>query len=317
MKTSFIIPTLNRPYDLKRCLKSITELSQKPDEIIIIEQGDIAKTNTIVDKFKELLNINLCFHNVKSGAQARNVGIKKAKGDIIFFIDDDTELEKNYINVAIDYFTKTPKVVAITGSINNTKITISSFIKRLLTTMLGFNSFKNKTLRSASNGYGFFLNTKHKAQVLKGGNCAIRSLVFADGFRFNADFIRWSSGEDTMISYQIYKHYGDGSLMYLPEFKLIHYDSDEISLTNESAVRMLIIYRFIFWYKEIYQDSKFNLICYLYGQLGLIFFEIRKAKNKLVTFKYAIKSYKYLAKNWRSVANNSIDYNDFIVNSNK
>lgn len=38
MKTSFIIPTLDRQEDLKNLLISIEKNSRKPDEIIIIEQ---------------------------------------------------------------------------------------------------------------------------------------------------------------------------------------------------------------------------------------------------------------------------------------
>ncbi len=46
MKTNLIIATLNRHNNLKCCLNSISKLNQSFDEIIIVEQGDIAKTKT-------------------------------------------------------------------------------------------------------------------------------------------------------------------------------------------------------------------------------------------------------------------------------
>ena len=58
IKTSLIIPTLNRPADLSRCLQSIEQLEKKFDEIIIIEQGDINRTRKIVSK-SSILNIRL------------------------------------------------------------------------------------------------------------------------------------------------------------------------------------------------------------------------------------------------------------------
>ena len=39
IQSSLIIPTLNRPEDLRRCLNSINKLTKGFDEILIVEQG--------------------------------------------------------------------------------------------------------------------------------------------------------------------------------------------------------------------------------------------------------------------------------------
>ena len=310
MQTSLIIPTLNRKDDLTKCLISISKLSQPFDEIIIVEQGDMAKTQVVIDKFRTL-NISLYFHPIKSAAQARNIGIEKAHGEFVFFIDDDTKLDKNYVRVALDYFAHHPKVVGIGGSV---KIQ-NNFFKRLLLIIFRFTSFNNKVLRSGQNSPKLFVDKIHNSHWL-GGCCCYRNKVFKQGFRFNKDFIRWSFGEDVMLSYQVYKHYGDGSLMHVPDFKLMHYESDEISINSESISRMKVIYRFIFWKKEVHQSSLFNLLCYLYGQLGFMISELVKTKTlkqKKIAFKEFVQAYKYLLKNYQAIANNKIDYNVFIL----
>ena len=92
--TSLIISTLNRADDLTRCFTSITQLTKKFVQIFLVEQRNLQITKRLVKKFPSLI-ISVYFHPVHSAAQARNAGIKTAIGDLIFFIDDDTELARN------------------------------------------------------------------------------------------------------------------------------------------------------------------------------------------------------------------------------
>lgn len=313
--TSLIIPTLNRPNDLKRCLDSIAKLNQNFDEIIIVEQGNFDLTETIAQQFINF-NISVYFYDIKSLTRARNFGIKKAQGEFIFFVDDDTELDKDYVTVAMSYLAKNPKVLGISGPINNYRANLLGHITKTFSTLIGLNSFQNKILASGKNTSALY-NKEQAVQWLCGGHVIYRKIVFDEGLTFNPDFIRWSLGEDVMLSYQVYKRYGKGSLMYVPEFKLMHYDSDEISLTNKSIVRMAVIYRFIFWKKEVYKGSRLSLIYYLYSQIGVALTEIRRVKNKLEALFYLIKSYQYLLKNWKAIESNKIDYNQFILYGDK
>lgn len=311
-KISLVIPTLNRPDDLTRCLNSITKLSKAFDEIIIIEQGDMDKTQAIVNQFTSL-NIRLYFYPIKSIAKARNAGIEKAQGDFVAFVDDDTELDKDYVKVALEYFANNTKVVGITGRIYFNKITVLSFIKRLVTILLGINGFKTNIFKSGQNGDIFYKDKIQKVQWLQGASTCYRRCVLDAGYRYNQNFILWSFGEDVMLSYQIYKHYGDGSLMYVPAYKLIHYNSEEISTTDESVIRMMAIYRFIFWHKEVYQGSLVNLMAYLFGQVGFIIYRLMSTSNRIMAFKYFCITYGYILKNRHDIVNNTIDYNDFIL----
>ena len=43
LKISAIIPTYNRPQDLANCIQSILNQSVKPDEIIVIDDGNLDK----------------------------------------------------------------------------------------------------------------------------------------------------------------------------------------------------------------------------------------------------------------------------------
>lgn len=321
MKTSLIIATLNRSSDLRRCLASVASLNKSFDEIIIVEQGDLKATQDLLAQFTTL-NIRLYFNAVKSLTVARNFAVKKSIGDILFFVDDDTQLDKNYVQVAHDYFHNNPTVMGISGKVRSAhgKFSIKNTIYRALSLIFLTNSYqKNKILKSGGNGSGLrYKNKLHPLppQWLPGCHCAYRRRVFADGISFNQRFMRWAFGEDVMFSYQIYLLYGKNSLQYVPTFELLHYKSDDCSISYEGTVKMMIIYRFIFWHKFVYQDKTLNLYCYLYGQIGLMLDIMRTVKFKIKA-KTVIKSYLFLYKNWRKIALDKIDYNAFILDENK
>jgi glycosyltransferase involved in cell wall biosynthesis len=97
MKFSIIIVTFNRKNELENCLNSL--LSQKinvPYEVIIIYNGEISYAAKMKNTFTNLKSVSI---PASTPAHARNVGIKEASGEYLFFLDDDCLLPE-------DYFTK-------------------------------------------------------------------------------------------------------------------------------------------------------------------------------------------------------------------
>ena len=97
MKFSIIIPVHNCEKYLDKCIESA--LAQKGDfekELIIIENGSDDNSGLICDKYaKEHDNIAV-FHEGKLGAyKARRVGMKRATGDYVVFLDADDALKDN------------------------------------------------------------------------------------------------------------------------------------------------------------------------------------------------------------------------------
>ena len=101
IKTSVIIPTYNRPQDLTNCMQSILSQSVKPDEIIVVDDGDLPGF-PLLNECKGA-GIRCIFHkknikkNIRGPAASRNAGVKLSFGEIIFFLDDDVKLFPDYI----------------------------------------------------------------------------------------------------------------------------------------------------------------------------------------------------------------------------
>ena len=83
----------------------------------------------------------------------------------------------------------------------------------------------------------------------------IKKEVFKNGLKFNNNFIKWSYGEDLMLSYQIYIKYGKGSLMYFPDLKFKHFAIPISRIKNKEYLKMKILYRYIFWKSEKYKKN--------------------------------------------------------------
>lgn len=92
---SVIIPVYNSEKFIKNSIKSLLNQSLKKFEVIIIDDGSTDNTVNIIKSFNNP-KIKIFFLKKNYGpATARNLGLKKAKGKYIFFLDSDDTIEKN------------------------------------------------------------------------------------------------------------------------------------------------------------------------------------------------------------------------------
>lgn len=95
---SIIIPVYNRPQEVKELLESLSIQTFKNFEVLIIEDGSTLKCDTIVQEYKNRLNI-VYFYKENSGrSKTRNYGMDKANGDYFVFFDSDCIIPSNYLN---------------------------------------------------------------------------------------------------------------------------------------------------------------------------------------------------------------------------
>lgn len=101
-KITVIIPVYNAERYIKRCLKSVTSQSYKNFEVILINDGSTDSSESIIKKYINADNRFRYFSQNNSGPSfARNLGIKKAKGDYLSFIDADDWVSPDYLEKLI------------------------------------------------------------------------------------------------------------------------------------------------------------------------------------------------------------------------
>ena len=97
---SIIVPTYQRPDDLARCLRSITQTVRLPHEVIAVAVADDAPTQT----FLKSANVKTIVQPTRGGCvQAMNLGLRSAVGDYLMQINDDCELLPHSVANAVRF----------------------------------------------------------------------------------------------------------------------------------------------------------------------------------------------------------------------
>jgi glycosyltransferase involved in cell wall biosynthesis len=100
---SIIIPTLNEEKYLPRLLDSIESQDFLDYEIIVSDAGSTDSTPQIANERGAHYILS---KEIKHPSYQRNQGVKKAKGEILLFLDADSMLSKGFLSKAISTFSK-------------------------------------------------------------------------------------------------------------------------------------------------------------------------------------------------------------------
>lgn len=94
VKISVIVPVYNVMAYLTRCVDSIRKQTYRNLEILLVDDGSTDNSGALCEKFAlEDKRIRI-FHKENGGSSsARNLGIEKATGDFIGFVDSDDYIE--------------------------------------------------------------------------------------------------------------------------------------------------------------------------------------------------------------------------------
>lgn len=97
---SIIVPIYNVEKYLKKCVNSILDQTHRNLEVILVDDGSVDNCAKISDDFSKLDSRIIVVHKKNEGlAEARNIGLKIAKGKYIGFIDSDDYIEKNMFEI--------------------------------------------------------------------------------------------------------------------------------------------------------------------------------------------------------------------------
>jgi len=116
-KFSVIIPTYNRISALRQCLESLSNQSvdKKCIEVIIANDGGDKNLFEGLDFTNRQFPIEYLHLERKGPAGARNSAVKKARGKIIVFLDDDCLPTENWLSAVIKAWERFPKAAGIGG----------------------------------------------------------------------------------------------------------------------------------------------------------------------------------------------------------
>lgn len=105
---SLIIPTVGRTVELKKMLESAANQRPVNCEIIIVDQNDDARVDSLLSGFSADIPVLHLRLEAKNPSVARNVGLGRASGEIIAFPDDDCSYPADLLRQVDNWFRDNP-----------------------------------------------------------------------------------------------------------------------------------------------------------------------------------------------------------------
>jgi len=121
MFITIVIPTYNRAHLIRKTLKSLTEQNYPKElyEILVVDNNSTDNTAQVINELSVNSGgiINYIFEGRQGSHFARNCSVDHAKGDILYFTDDDMIADKNVLTAIAGIFEKYPEVGSVTGRV--------------------------------------------------------------------------------------------------------------------------------------------------------------------------------------------------------
>ncbi|CAM3438743.1 glycosyltransferase family 2 protein [Aequorivita lipolytica] len=207
MFISVIIPTRNRYEYITLLVDDLQNQTVSNFEIIVIDQSD---NKQFIADCKHI------FTNTRGPCISRNVGVKKSKGDILVFLDDDARVYNDFIEEVTSPIIK-DRFDAVAGAIcdpeGNYLMTDDDFLKKN-------NSNFIKTITSNPNSEKSRITLSFPA-----GCSAIKTSVFHKIGGFDQSFDPTGAGEDREIAINLFKN--GYATWYNSKAKLLHIAASE------------------------------------------------------------------------------------------
>ncbi|MEM2930462.1 MAG: glycosyltransferase family 2 protein [Thermoproteota archaeon] len=286
MRVSVIIPTYFRKKDLAELLECLLSQTYRPFEVIVVDDTPNDEIECLCKEHEAKFNesgINLIYirnPRERSAAVARNVGVEKACGEVLLFLDSDMLLFDDFIEKIIDLFEKRPHSLGIQGYIVNTSMRIDrlNFLRDV------FNRIFHTYYRYPKDSCKLFeypssLSKVIECEWLSGANSAYRREVF-NHFRFDENLKGYSFMEDILFSHTLFKKH-PGTLFMTPYAKSIHKLSPKdyevnIELEKHKQECRKYVLRKLFGFKGV--------LLYHWQNIGLVILNLISNFKRLTSF---------------------------------
>jgi glycosyltransferase involved in cell wall biosynthesis len=100
---SVIIPAYNVEYCIEQAINSVLDQTHKNLELIIVDDGSTDNTSQVIEKCLSTVKIEFTFISTdnKGSCAAKNIALKKAKGEFVAFLDADDLWEPEKLELQI------------------------------------------------------------------------------------------------------------------------------------------------------------------------------------------------------------------------
>jgi GT2 family glycosyltransferase len=117
---SVIIPTRDRPSDLRQCLDSLLRVHYPSWDVLVVDQSGDDRSRLVVEACQDR-HPRLTYRDLltKGLSRARNAGLETVGGRLVAFLDDDCTVEPNWLESVAAVFSRHPRAAVVFGRVES------------------------------------------------------------------------------------------------------------------------------------------------------------------------------------------------------
>lgn len=230
---SIVVGVRNEERYIGECIDSLLSIDYPKDsyEIIIVDGMSDDDTQKIIKQY----SVKLILNKKKNVAAARNLGVKKAKGDSIAFTDGDCKVDKYWLKTLVKEFMDAPNELACVGGPNlvfDTDPIFARVVGYAQETLMGSGG------SAQSHGY----TKKQYVQSIPNCNALYKKFAIEDVGFFDEYFV---IGQDGDLNHRMQK--AGYRFWYVPDAKVWHHRRATL---RSFAIRM---FKYGAWMAELFR----------------------------------------------------------------
>ena len=280
LRASVVIPTYERPRELADALASVREQSRLPDEVIVIDDGEL----DAIPHRESLESAGVAVRYERKAepgvTESRNRGIEVASSEVVFFSEDDVVLEPDYIEAIMRVFEADAAgdIGGVGGLVVNARRgRFQGLLRLAIAIPLGISPLREGRIkRSGCAGeYGdSLLPVRELTEVdfLDGGVAAFRRSAIAET-RFSKRYrgpSGYGQGEDKDFSTRVRRRH---RLVVEPAARLWHYPAQKHRFDLRAKGRAQVLYRYYF-FRDHLLERWWHWLPFGYSMAGLVVFRL-------------------------------------------
>ena len=241
---SVIVPVYNKEHQIRRCIDSVLNQSFEDWELILINDGSTDNSSLIIDSFNSDTRIRSYYKENGGVSSARNLGIRKAQGEWIIFLDADDYFLPDALNILLNTALK-----------NKTRVSVANFYVEKDNKRYGQCEGRNRIVKNNFRSWYFM------TCYLRAGNTLLHLSTVKDVL-FDETLHRY---EDVKFWFEIMREY---KIAYVSEYVMIYSENcRSLSFPVNNVIRDYIFsmdfQRKIFWEKIVLAGLlKHGFYCY-------------------------------------------------------
>jgi GT2 family glycosyltransferase len=252
VRFSVVIPTKSRLAPLRKTLESLREADPPPDEVLVIDADEGSSARALVVELQDGKLPAHYVHTEPSLTMQRNVGIERASGDVVVFLDDDVSLPK-------DLFAKLARAYAAEDVVGATGWVIEPHAQRLggprsILRRLVLPGSRRQPGRFTRYGYPRYVVADRPCDVefMPGCFMSARRSAAAE-VRFDEHLGAYALAEDEDFSYRLSRL---GRVVYLPDVVVVHEKLGFRSFDSRDLGRLVVKNRAYLFRKNFPQTPR-------------------------------------------------------------